>query len=248
MPAEEFEELTLPDPTLAPEYANGKKAIVDIKLQTKSGRLIYIDIQRRKYPSLWQRFLYYGSKMVVNHGKSGSSYANIKQVICIILTDFREYETEVWRHRLTLNDPVTGAHFPEGMVYYVLELPKITVPDGTLLGDWMVFFNSKTEEQLMSIASSSPAIKESVGIVKKMSGSDRDRAIALSLEMARMDLEAVHYDGLQEGREEGREEGMEIGMEIGMEKVARSMLADGFSLEVIQKHTGLEKESILALS
>ena len=92
----------------------------------------------------------------------------------------------------------------------------------------------------MSVASSDPAIKESVGIVKKMSGSLRDQCIALSLEIARMDIEAVRYDGFQEGLEMSRKE--------GMEKVARSMLADGFSPEVIQKHTGLEKESILALS
>jgi predicted transposase/invertase (TIGR01784 family) len=53
------------------------------------------------------------------------------------------------------------------------------------------------------------------------------------------------------GREEGKSEGMMIGMEKGKSEgkfeVARSMLADGFPLETIKKHTGLDERSILSL-
>ena len=51
----------------------------------------------------------------------------------------------------------------------------------------------------------------------------------------------------EEGVEEGKEIGKEIGIEIGLLQVARTMLDDGFSPEVIQKYTGLDKENILAL-
>ena len=59
-------------------------------------------------------------------------------------------------------------------------------------------------------------------------------------------------DALEEGMERGMERGKKIGREEGQEEkalqVARSMLDDGFSTEAIQKHTGLARESILALS
>ena len=37
-------------------------------------------------------------------------------------------------------------------------------------------------------------------------------------------------------------------MEKGMEKVALSMLKDGFNFEVIRKHTGFSEEEIRALA
>jgi predicted transposase/invertase (TIGR01784 family) len=52
-------------------------------------------------------------------------------------------------------------------------------------------------------------------------------------------LEVEHEEGFEEGREEGREE--------GIEKVARSALAEGASLEFIGKITGLDAETILSL-
>jgi hypothetical protein len=44
-----------------------------------------------------------------------------------------------------------------------------------------------------------------------------------------------------------REIYMRDAKEEGKIEVARSMFADGFPLEVIRKHTGLDREDILAL-
>ena len=49
-------------------------------------------------------------------------------------------------------------------------------------------------------------------------------------------LEVEHEEGLEEGREEGREE------------VARNALAEGASLEFIQKITGLDAGTILGFA
>ncbi|GHV39892.1 hypothetical protein FACS1894187_20340 [Synergistales bacterium] len=51
----------------------------------------------------------------------------------------------------------------------------------------------------------------------------------------------------EEGLEEGREEGREAGLKKGKFEVARSMLAEGLSADIIKKCTGLNKEDILAL-
>ena len=52
----------------------------------------------------------------------------------------------------------------------------------------------------------------------------------------------------EEGREEGREEGMEKGMEEGLEKTAKNALAEGISIELVQKITGLDLETIKNLA
>jgi predicted transposase/invertase (TIGR01784 family) len=55
--------------------------------------------------------------------------------------------------------------------------------------------------------------------------------------------EAIREIHIRDAKEEGREEGMEK----GKFEVARSMLAEGLSADIIKRCTGLDKEDILAL-
>ena len=50
--------------------------------------------------------------------------------------------------------------------------------------------------------------------------------------------------GMERGREEGMERGREEGMERGREITARNALADGLSLDVISRITGLDIATI----
>jgi len=51
-------------------------------------------------------------------------------------------------------------------------------------------------------------------------------------------------EGLAEGREEGREEGLAEGREERDAEIARNALAEGFTVETVQKITGLEIKDI----
>ena len=53
--------------------------------------------------------------------------------------------------------------------------------------------------------------------------------------------------GLEEGRAEGIMEGMEKGMEKGLLEAARNMLAEGFSIDLVVKCTGLSIEQVKEL-
>ena len=57
-------------------------------------------------------------------------------------------------------------------------------------------------------------------------------------------LEKGREEGLEEGLEKGREEGLEEGLEKGREETARNALAEGVSIEIIQKITGLDMGAI----
>lgn len=50
--------------------------------------------------------------------------------------------------------------------------------------------------------------------------------------------------GKEEGREEGIKEGEAKGMILGQKEVARKMLQEGYSIDVITKLTELSKEEI----
>ncbi len=53
--------------------------------------------------------------------------------------------------------------------------------------------------------------------------------------------------GLEEGMEKGREEGREEGRAEGMANAARNMLAEGFSIDLVVKCTGLSVEQVKEL-
>ena len=53
--------------------------------------------------------------------------------------------------------------------------------------------------------------------------------------------------GLAKGREEGRAEGLAEGRAEGRLEIARNMKADGMSIELIQKYSGLSPEEITKL-
>ena len=59
------------------------------------------------------------------------------------------------------------------------------------------------------------------------------------------DAMAVRYEeGLEDGLEKGMEKGREEGLAEGREEIARNALAEGVSMEIIQKITGLDIETI----
>jgi predicted transposase/invertase (TIGR01784 family) len=61
--------------------------------------------------------------------------------------------------------------------------------------------------------------------------------------MAALRAEAIE-EGLEQGREEGLEEGLHRGLEKGKLEIACNLLAEGASLEFVQKITGLDMETI----
>ena len=63
----------------------------------------------------------------------------------------------------------------------------------------------------------------------------------------RWELKQERLEGREEGRMEGREEGREEGVKLKAFETARKMLADGLSIDLIAKYTGLSFEAVQAL-
>ncbi|MDR1275609.1 MAG: Rpn family recombination-promoting nuclease/putative transposase, partial [Candidatus Accumulibacter sp.] len=59
LPAEEYEEVTLADPHLARESPEDKLGILDVKVKTRSGKLIDIEIQVCDQAQMRERIVFY---------------------------------------------------------------------------------------------------------------------------------------------------------------------------------------------
>ncbi|MDR1316016.1 MAG: Rpn family recombination-promoting nuclease/putative transposase, partial [Spirochaetales bacterium] len=85
---EEFEVITIADPHLRREFSGDKLEILDIKIRTASGKIIDIEIQISDLPEMRSRISYYLSNMITEQIGKGGHYSELKQVICIVITDY----------------------------------------------------------------------------------------------------------------------------------------------------------------
>ena len=135
LPDEEYE-LTFLDTHLKPDAEGDKLGIVDIKVKTKRGKVIDIEIQINPVGHIGQRLSFYKSKLIVEQIGEGQHYNVIQKVICICITDY-ELFPGVPEHlnEFRFYNRKNGLCFediPEEL--YTLELPKVPAGnDGTSL-------------------------------------------------------------------------------------------------------------------
>jgi predicted transposase/invertase (TIGR01784 family) len=241
LPDEEYKGLTVDNPNLEREYLDDKLGVLDVKVHTKSGKVIDVEVQVKAQRAIWERMTFYTAKMVVEQVKSGYKYEHINRVISILIADFIMIkENTAYHNRFRLYDERTKARFPDSIEINVLEIPKLREADGTPLGDWMRFFSAETEEDFMQAAQTNPAIAEAWGVIKVLSGDERARALAEAREKARMDLDSWLSDAQLEGEERG--------VQRGRQEVAQKLLRKKMPLADIADATGLSLDAVKRIS
>ena len=242
LPADEYDELAIADPHLLRNAADDKLGILDVKLKTKSGKVIDIEIQVALTPEMKERIVFYISKLVTEQIGNGDDYDAVKQVIGIVITDFALIECRTkYRHRFTLYDKSDDTEFTNLIQVHTLELPKLPKEsDGSGLWTWLRFIGAERKEELNMLAQTKPEIKKAVGVLMELSADERARMLYESREKARRD-EASRMKG---AKKKGREEGLKDGREERNAEIARNAFAMGLSVARIETLTGLSAAEI----
>lgn len=135
LPAEDYTEIEIADPNLLREFAGDKLGIIDVKLKTKSKKIVHIEIQLQVTPELKNRIIFYDAKLITEQIGSGDDYDTIKKNISIIITDEDLISSSPrYHHRFTLYDKEADVEFTDLIEINTLELSKLPRDtDGTLL-------------------------------------------------------------------------------------------------------------------
>jgi predicted transposase/invertase (TIGR01784 family) len=233
IPADDYEDVTFIDPHLKREYESDKLGILDVRLRTKSKKIIDIEIQLLSSPELRQRVVFYISKMITEQVGTGESYSNIKNVISIIITDYTLIpENNVYHNRYTLYDPQTQSEFTDVIEVNTLEMTKIPESgDGTELWNWMKFLSAQRKEELDMIAERSPQVKNAVVRLMELSADEQTRLLYESRQKMEWDNQA-------------RERGARTDERT---TIAKNLLGMGMPFDKIAAATGLSREEIEGL-
>jgi len=233
LPEGDYSVLEVSDPHLLREFDGDKLAIVDVKLKTRSGKIVHIEIQLQVTPALQRRIVYYGAKLITEQIGSGDDYEKIKKVISIIITEEKLIpKSERYHHRFTMYDPGAGVELTDIIEIHTIELGKLPPDtDGTELYDWACFIAASSEEEMAVVAERNPQVGKAVMKFRELSADERARDLYERREKARRDVAMFAQWEVKKKQFE----------------MARVMLANEEPIEKIMLYTSLEREEIESL-
>jgi predicted transposase/invertase (TIGR01784 family) len=209
LPAEEFVGLAVADPNLNREYGDDKLCVLDVRITTRSGRDVDVEIQVRPSDELCDRIQCYVARMVTEKVKLGGSY-KVPQSISIVITDHVLWEGDGRRyhHHFRLFDSNAGLPYPNSMEIHTLELPKIPKDsDGTTLWRWLKFISSETRDEFESLAGKDTVMAEALLKLMAMSMDLPTRRAAENRAKWLWDEDARMRKSRREGEAEGEARG-----------------------------------------
>ena len=209
------------DPHLIREHPADKLGIIDEKVKTKSGKTIHIEIQVAPLPHMRERIAYYDSKMITEQIGKSEKYADIKQVISIVITENELIPNSTnYHHRFTMYDPANGVELTDIVEVHTLELCKIPaeVENDQRLLYWMRFIRAEGEIELEAVGNKDPLIKKAVVRLMELSADERTRLLYEAREKERMDNESREEWARDTGRAEGEKAEREKWLGVVSEK------------------------------
>lgn len=247
-PKDEFEKIEILNPFLYVANIGDKQSIVDVKITTKSGKIIDIEIQVKKMDSMRLRILFYATKLFAGQLKKGEEYEKLKKTINILIcTDHILIDENKDYHNRFLMRADDSTVLTDAMEINTLELKKIPKGDNSRLVTWLKFLDTDNKEELDMIATQGAGLKKAVDRLIEISEDEKAKAFIEAREKALHDEATLISESRQQGIIEGMEKGMEKGKHDREIEIAKSLLKAGMNSDFIKQHTGLTEEEIQKL-
>ena len=251
IPEADYSRLTVKNPILKRFFRQDKMGIVDLKLSTKSGRIIHIELQVSPQAYLKNRILYYAARLIGDQLKWGEHYKKLHQVISIVICDHVLLDEEPsYMNWYQLRNEKNHS-FTEMVKLVILELPKlpemrfdtVQAKDAGIL-PWLWFLKSETKEELDMLAKNYPELEKPVFCAQKMSLLEKWRDIHFHKNLWKEDERMRKLYVREQALAEGHAEGLAKGEAKKSLEIARKMKGRGRPLAEIAEDTGLSIEAI----
>ena len=249
LPADELEDIRVEDPHLLRRHKKDKLGILDLRVTTKSGNVLSVELQVAPQPSLLKRLNYYNARLLTDQIVVGDEYNKINRAITILISyPVLFKETSGYHNRFLWYDERTKITYPDSPEIHILEVQKARNAYDSPLANWLRFFAATTEEEFEMTAQTSPAIAEAWGVIKYLSADEETRRLAEYEEMARRDEADRQQGAYSKGLQEGELKGELKGRQEGINSVAKNLMRQKMPYEAISDATGLSIDEIKRLA
>ena len=246
---------------LLKEKPKDKQMVADLIAKDKYLQKYIVEMQRKAYDYLPDRFIAYLSKTYVADIKVKEDYKQLKRTVLVVLMEedfpnlesIQEYHT-VWHYReenhkekiLTKNTEI-----------HILELQKYRRYKNQTgeIDPWLEFFINPYGEEVQNMARTRAELEEAVRQLRLLNADEEVQQLADAEDWARYDYNSAMSEMKQKGLEEGIAEGIAEGLEAGIAqgekrtnlKIVRKMLEKKMDINLISELTGLTEEEIKSL-
>ena len=236
IPADDYEKIDLVDTHLNKKYFADKIGILDLKITTKSGHIIDVEIQKSNLADIDKRIAFYLSRLIVDQIGDSDPYTKIKRSIVIFIADYELIKNSHEYHKVWRLRDENGRDFSNVMELNTIELPKLPEKnDHNDLWAWLKFLNSKSQEDFKSVSNENEKIAKAVNTLRNISMSDEARTAYRAEQKSKMDsmarekymLEEGMKKGIKKGKKEGIKEGIIKGKEEGMKEGIKEGMVKG---------------------
>ncbi|MRJ09280.1 Rpn family recombination-promoting nuclease/putative transposase [Ornithobacterium rhinotracheale] len=224
-----------------------RKAIFDLYCENEKGEKFIVELQKAKQNFFKDRALYYSTFPIREQAQKADWNYELKAVYTIAILDFvfdeDKENAEKFRYDIKLSDIETNKVFYDKLTFIYLEMPKFNKSvEGleTRFDKWLYVLRNlnrldRVPEKLKE------RIFEKLFEVAEIAKFTPSQVYSYedSLKYYR-DLK----NSLDTAKEEGFEEGKEQGREEEKLKIAKNLLENNVSKEVVMKTTGLTQEQI----
>ena len=239
----EADELTLIQTELSPEFVADKSSVLDIQVRrSEFHEKMNIEMERRDKGNIDRRILYYWGKSFSGELKSGQDYSKLPRQISIVITDFDAFDrkdSERFHGVFHVREQNEGFLFSDALEIHVLELPKFRrqplKEKWDALECWLLYLDNKEGSIMEQATTQEPMIKRAMTIEEAFMKNESERYLYELREKGQRDYDSAIITAVKHGKLEGKFED------------ARSMIAEGISLELTAKITKLSIEELKKL-
>uniref|UniRef100_UPI0039A50FCA Rpn family recombination-promoting nuclease/putative transposase n=1 Tax=Ornithobacterium rhinotracheale TaxID=28251 RepID=UPI0039A50FCA len=224
-----------------------RKAIFDLYCENEKGEKFIVELQKAKQNFFKDRALYYSTFPIREQAQKADWNYELKAVYTIAILDFvfdeDKENAEKFRYDIKLSDIETNKVFYDKLTFIYLEMPK---------------FN-KSVEELETRFDKWLYVLRNLNRLDRVPEKLKERIFEKLFEVAEIAKftpsqvysyeDSLKYyrdlkNSLDTAKEEGFEEGKEQGREEEKLKIAKNLLENNVSKEVVMKTTGLTQEQI----
>jgi predicted transposase/invertase (TIGR01784 family) len=133
----EYKSMKIGDPHLHRRWKKDKLGIVDIKINTASGKVLHIEVQVDPGKDFIPRGMYYNNRLLVDQVGVGKRYKAIRRSISVMVVNFTLLKNEPpdrYKNVFRFLNTISHEPFTDLQEIVILELPKVPEEDdGTSL-------------------------------------------------------------------------------------------------------------------
>jgi predicted transposase/invertase (TIGR01784 family) len=221
--------------TFTADVIDDKSCILDVRAETDQGEKINIEVQLADLHNLEKRSLFYWGKEYTKGIGRGDDYITLPRVITINIVNFDQIKLDnfhtcfhLWEddHKDYLLTDVLEIHFINMVKYKKLQVKD---KENNSLVRWLTFLDKdSSEEELEEVIQMDTAISIANDRLNHVSQDQDFLRIYEAREKALHDQTSMINTGIRKTKIE----------------IARNLLSDGMSFDLIQKYTGLDIETI----